>query len=153
MTQPATDTPAGAAHGPRPQALPLTKLRGLSPATRRALKARGITTCPQLLRAAGEAGARARLAAEARVDPDELLTLVRRADMARVDGLGAVFQMMVEELGVADVAALAGAGPVELHARLRALNEEERIARRSPTPEEVADWVRQARGLPTLVEP
>ena len=127
------------------------KRHGDGKAIRRALKARGITTCPQLLRAAGEALARARLATAASVDPVEVLTLVRRADMARVDGLGVVFQMMVEELGVADVAALAGAGPVELHARLRALNEAERIARRSPMPEEVEGWVRQARGLPPLV--
>ena len=133
------------------QPLPITKLRGLSPALRRALKARRITTCPRLLAAAGPAGARAALAREAGVDPEELLALVNRADMARVVGLGVVFQMMVEELGVADLAALAGAGPVELHARLRALNAEERIARRSPTPEEVEDWVRQARGLPPLV--
>lgn len=151
MTQPATDTPAGAAHGPRPQALPLTKLRGLSPATRRALKARGITTCPRLLEAAGPADARAVFAREAGLDPDGLLALVRRADMARVDGLGLMFQMMVEELGVADVPALADAGPVELYARLRALNAAERITRRSPTPGEVEGWVLQARGLPPLV--
>jgi hypothetical protein len=38
-----------------------------------------------------------------------------------------------------------------LHARLFAHNREERIARRSPTPEEVEGWVRQARALPALV--
>src|SRR4051794_32957587 len=96
---------------PRPQAFPLTKLRGLTPTARHALKARRIATCPQLLRAAGPAGARAALAREAGLDPGELLTLVRRADMARVDGLGIVFQMMIEELGVTDVAALAAEDP------------------------------------------
>jgi hypothetical protein len=34
---------------------------------------------------------------------------------------------------------------------LAAYNREERLARRSPTPEEVRDWVRQARALPALV--
>jgi Domain of unknown function (DUF4332) len=35
-----------------------------------------------------------------------------------------------------------------LHARVRRYNGEERLARRSPTPEEVRDWVWQARDLP-----
>jgi hypothetical protein len=50
-----------------------------------------------------------------------------------------------------DVPALAARDPAGLHARLFAHNREERIARRSPTPEEVEGWVRQARALPALV--
>ena len=62
-----------------------------------------------------------------------------------------VFGLMLEDLGVADVAALAAQGPAELHARLRRYNGEERLARRSPTPGEVESWVAQARSLPVLV--
>jgi predicted flap endonuclease-1-like 5' DNA nuclease len=131
--------------------LPVSKLRGLTLPVRAALKRRGIVTCGRLLRAAGGARDRARLAAEAGVDPDALLALVRRADLARVGGVGTVFGLMLEELGVADVPALAAQGPAGLHARLAAYNREERIARRSPTPEEVEGWVRQARALPALV--
>ena len=58
---------------------------------------------------------------------------------------------MLEDLGVADVAALAAQDPAELHARLRRYNEQERLARRSPTPGEVESWVSQARSLPVLV--
>ena len=134
-------------------ALPLGKLRGLTLPVRAALKRRGIATCGRLLRAAGGARDRARLAAEAGagVDPDALLALVRRADLARVDGVGTVFGLMLEELGVADVPALAAQGPAGLHARLFAHNREERIARRSPIPGEVESWVAQARSLPVLV--
>ena len=38
-----------------------------------------------------------------------------------------------------------------LHRQLRDYNRRERLARRSPTPEEVADWVGQARLLPVLL--
>ncbi len=131
--------------------LPLSKLRGLSILLRVALKARRITNCEQLLAAAATAPARRRLCAEAGLDDDEVLRLVRRADMARVNGIGAVFGMMLEELGIMDVPALAAADPVLLHGRLRSYNEQERIARRSPTPEEVESWVAQARRLPRLV--
>ena len=131
--------------------LPVSKLRGLTLPVRAALKRRGIVTCGRLLRAAGGAQDRAWLAREAGIDPDALLALVRQADLARVSGIGTVFGLMLEDLGVRDVPALAAQGPAELHARLFAYNREERLARRAPTPEEVRDWVAQARSLPPLV--
>ena len=134
------------------QALPLTKLLGVAPTLRAALKRRRITTCGQLLRAAGRAEDRAKLAREAGLAPEALLALVRRADLARVNGAGQVFGLMLEALGVMDVAALAAQEPAFLHARLRRLNAEEGIARRSPTLEEVEDWVGQAQALPLLVD-
>ena len=116
-----------------------------------ALKRRGIATCGRLRRAAGGARDRDRLAVEAGIDPGALLALVRQADLARVGGIGVVFGLMLEDLDVHDVPALAAQDPVWLHARLRRHNEQERLARRAPTPEEVDDWVRQARALPALV--
>ena len=136
--------------GDRPP-LPIGKLTGVPPQVQKALKGRRITTCPRLLEAAGEAPRRAALATELGLDPGVLLGLVRRADLARVKGLGAVFRIMLEDLGVRDVPALAAQDPAGLHARLRARNRGERLARRSPTPGEVEDWVGQARALPPLV--
>jgi predicted flap endonuclease-1-like 5' DNA nuclease len=144
-----TDDRAGLETGGR--GLPVSKLRGLAPRVRAALKVHRVTTCGQLLRAAGGAQDRDRLAREAGIDPDVLLALVRRADLARVSGIGTVFGLMLEDLGVRDVPALAARDPAELHARLFAHNREERLARRSPTPGEVGDWVWQARGLTPLV--
>lgn len=131
--------------------LPLSKLRGLSTPLRVALKACRITNCAQLLAAAAPGEARRRFCADTGLDEAVLLSLVRRADMARVKGVGAVFGMMLEELGIVDVPLLAAAKPAGLHARLRSYNAQERIARRSPTPEEVEAWVLQARSLPPLV--
>src|SRR3954449_13506327 len=142
----------GPGPAPRPeQPFPVSKLRGLTLPVRAALRRRGIATCERLLRAGGRAHDRDRLAREAGIDPDALLALVRRADLARVNGLGTVFGLMLEDLGVRDVPALAARDPADLHARLSAHNREERIARRSPTPGEVEGWVRQARTLPALV--
>lgn len=131
--------------------LPISKLRGLSSPVRAALKSRKVTTCQQLLRAAARAEDRERLVRETRIDPAALLALVQRADMARVNGIGTVFGRMLEDLGITDVALLAAQRPDELHERLRRYNQEERIARRSPTPEEVAEWVEQAQRLTPLI--
>ena len=148
---PATTTDDGTGAEAGGLGLPVSKLRGLAPRVRAALKGHRVTTCGQLLRAAGGAQDRDRLARVAGIDPDALLALVRRAGVARVGGVGVVFGLMLEDLGVRDVPALAARDPAGLHARLFAHNREERIARRSPTPEEVEGWVRQARALPALV--
>lgn len=131
--------------------LPLSKLRGVPFAVRAALKARRINSCAQLLGAAASSEKRRQLATQARIDEELLLTVIRRADMARVNGVGAVFGMMLEDLGILEVPDLAAQDAQELHARLRQYNQEERIARRSPTPEEVLDWISQARALPPLI--
>jgi predicted flap endonuclease-1-like 5' DNA nuclease len=115
------------------------------------LKSHRIHTCGQLLAAVGKREARTVLADAAGIDPEDLDLLVARADLARVHGLGVVFAQMLVALGVRDVTRLAGCDPVTLHADLRRYNREEGLARRSPTPEEVADWVAQARALPPAV--
>lgn len=141
----------GATEATASYALPISKLHAVPYRARLALKVHRITTCEQLLTAAGSAAARAKLAEAAQLPLDVLDSLVRRADMARVHGVGVVFGLMLEELGVGDVESLAGCDPVDLHERLRHYNHAERRARRSPTPEEVTAWVSQARSLPVIV--
>lgn len=132
-------------------ALPISKLRGVPFQMRVALKIRRITTCTQLLDAAGDVGKRMALARSADLDPATLTLLVQRADMARVRGIGSVFGLMLEDLEIRDVGTLAAQEPEALHSMLDRYNRNERLARRSPTPEEVTDWVAQARSLPKLV--
>ena len=131
--------------------LPISKLRGVPERARLALKVQRVTTCEQLLGAAGGFEEREKLARAAGLDNRFLADLVRRADMARVSGIGVVFCAMLDDLGVGEVADLATRDHVELHERLRQYNQQHRLARRSPTLDEVEDWVRQARQLPKLL--
>lgn len=147
----AQEQPGGDAGLDASYTLPISKLRGVPFPARVALKVRRITTCTQLLQAAGGHQEREALATNTRVPPEVLTDLVRRADMARVNGVGSVFGLMLEELGVPDVTTLAQQDAAELHDRLRAYNLEERLARRSPTLEEVQGWVAQAERLPVVV--
>ncbi len=131
--------------------LPISKLRGVPSVVRLRLKSQRITTCAQLLTAAAAAECRSALAEMTGIDPGILLALVRRADMARIKGIGTVFGLMLEDIGVLDIQRLAGQDPAELHDALRRYNLEERLARRSPTLEEVESWVTDARNLPIIV--
>lgn len=141
--------------GPRqpqsPLPFPISKLRGVPTPTRMILKRHKINTCPQLLAAAARADKRAALASATGIAPDLLTAIVQRADMERVRGIGAVFDIMLEIVGVCDVVTLAEQDAAALHAQLADLNQRERLARRSPTREEVEAWIEQANLLPRLV--
>ena len=148
----AGSAPARALDDAGAMSLHVSKLRGISLETRRKLKRQGISYTHQLLREAGSAEQRRRLAERSRMDELALLRLVRRADLARVKGVGAIFADMREMIGVDQVATLAEQDPLDLRARLYQLNAAERLARRAPTPAEVQQWICQARALPRLVD-
>ena len=144
----------GVGGGDSAVSLHISKLRGVGPEVRARLKVSGINYADQLLHAAATPDRRRDLQRATGLDPTVIARLARRADLSRIKGIGAVFADMLERVGVDHVETLRHASPGELHARLHELNRAERMARRSPTPEEVEDWVRQARALPpVLVEP
>ena len=136
----------------RAMSLHVSKLRGISVETRAKLKRQGVTYTHQLLLAAGHLADRVQFVARSNIDEGNLSRLVHRADLARVKGVGAIFADMLEVLEVDTVARLAAQEPEALHRRLYELNSVERFARRAPTPEEVQDWVSQARSLPLLLD-
>jgi predicted flap endonuclease-1-like 5' DNA nuclease len=144
--------PAGGFEDLGAMSLHVSKLRGISVDVRQKLKRQGISYTHQLLQAAGSAEQRRRLAQRSGVDEAGLLRLVRRADLARVKGVGAIFADMLEMIGVDQVTTLAEQDPLDLRARLHQLNAAERLARRAPTAEEVQQWTTQARALPRVVD-
>ncbi|MDH3663263.1 MAG: DUF4332 domain-containing protein [Alphaproteobacteria bacterium] len=135
----------------RSMSLHVSKLRGISFDVRAKLKRNGVTYTHQLLSAAGNRDKRHQFSETSGIEELTLTRLTCRADLARIKGIGAIFADMLELLDVDRVSKLAGQDPVKLHDALYTLNAAERFARRAPTPEEVEDWVSQARTLPKLV--
>ena len=131
----------------RAMSLHISKLRGITDRVRHRLKRQGITYTHQLIAAAHHPPGCRRLAALTGVEEAVLERLVCRADLARINGVGAIFADMLELLEVDGADALARQDPVMLHAALYRLNAVEQLARRAPTPEEVQSWVLQAGAL------
>jgi predicted flap endonuclease-1-like 5' DNA nuclease len=132
---------------PRAMSLHISKLRGITYQVRQRLKRQGITYTHQLIEAARDPRSCRRLAAQSGIEEAMLERLVCRADLARINGVGAIFADMLELLGVDGTLPLARREPAALHAELCRLNAVEQLARRAPTPEEVQSWVGQARAL------
>ncbi|MGI9499424.1 MAG: DUF4332 domain-containing protein [Geminicoccaceae bacterium] len=132
--------------------LHLSKVRGTNLQMRARLKCCGVTNSRQLLRAAGPFRARVVLSGKTGIDMAALAYITKRADLARVKGIGATFADMLEVIGVDTVEHLASWAPDALHRTLLDFNQTERFARRAPTPEEIDAWVMQARELPLLID-
>jgi hypothetical protein len=131
----------------RAMSLHISKLRGITDRVRHRLKRQGITYTHQLIEAAPDQTGCRRLATLAGLEVAVLERLLCRADLARINGVGAIFADMLELLEVDGASALARQDPVMLHAALSRLNTAEQLARRAPTPEEVQSWVLQADAL------
>lgn len=132
--------------------LHLSKVRGTNLQIRARLKCLGVTNSRQLLLAAGSCNKRRILASKTGIDEATLAYITKRADLARVKGIGATFSDMLEVMGVDTVSRLASWEPDALHRTLFDFNRTERFARRAPTPEETEAWVLQARQLPALID-
>ena len=130
----------------------ISKLRGMTDRVRAKLKRHGITYTDQLLEGAGRASRRWQLAARSGIEAALLGRLACRADLTRINGIGAIFADMLELLGVDRSVRLARQDPAELHRALVELNAALRLARRAPTADEVQHWITQARSLPQLIE-
>jgi predicted flap endonuclease-1-like 5' DNA nuclease len=117
----------------------------------RMLKWQRITHTLSLLKAAAKIEDRESLAIITKIPLSLLTVIVQRADLSRINGLGTRFAQMLAEVGVRDLAALTMQDPRDLHQCVRAYNRAVRLTVRSPTLDEIVDWIAQARELPTLV--
>jgi len=127
------------------------EIRGMQATLAEKLVAGGIKSADDLLAAGKTPAARKDLAARVGADPKELLEMLNRADLARVQGIGEVYSNLLENAGVDTVAEMAKRVPANLHAKLSE-QAQKGDARRAPTLSQVEDWVKQAKALGRGIE-
>jgi predicted flap endonuclease-1-like 5' DNA nuclease len=132
-------------------ATPVKQLKGVTDTMLGVLGEKSIKDNVGLVEAAATPAARKALAAECGCETSELLELVNRADLARINGVSGVYSDLLEEAGVDTVKELAMRRPDNLHAKLIQTNEAAKLTQRPPTAAQVEDWVEQAKALPRIV--
>jgi predicted flap endonuclease-1-like 5' DNA nuclease len=115
------------------------------------LRIAGVKTVGDLLRAGSTRTGRHRLAGKVEVAPATLLKWVSRADFLRIKGIGTQYSGLLESAGVDTVADLSMRDADTLYMKLRRINTEKNMVRRTPTVKMVRSWVRSARNLRALV--
>ncbi|MFN0088802.1 MAG: DUF4332 domain-containing protein [Acidimicrobiales bacterium] len=129
----------------------LASIEGIGPVSAEKLAACGLTTTEDLLRDAGSAAGRKRLAEQSGFSEEQLLGWVNRADLMRVKGVGEEFSDLLEVAGVDTVKELATRRADNLHAALQRTNEASKLVRRPPTLAEVTGWIEHAGTLDPAV--
>jgi len=122
-------------------------LRDMAEATVAAFHAQGIKDVEQLTNALATPAARKQWAESLGMTPQMVLTMANRADLSRINGIGGAFSDLLEAAGVDTVKELAHRRADNLHAKMVEVNAEKKLASRTPTIENITDWVEQAKAL------
>ncbi len=111
----------------------------------------GLRTSDDILDRTATADDRHKLAEQTEIDPDLLLDLARRADLARIKGIGNLYAVLLKHAGINNIQDLARQDVEELYKRVIELNEMLKLARRIPKPANVKQWVEGARKLVPVI--
>lgn len=122
-------------------------IEGIGEAFAAKLEGAGVATVEALLEKAGSPSGRKNLSEATGLSTDRILEWVNRADLMRIKGVGSEYSDLLEAAGVDTVRELATRRPDNLHAKLLEVNEAKKLVRRTPTLDDVASWVAEAKTL------
>lgn len=125
--------------------LAIKALRGVTPELEGKLKAQGLDTSEKLFKAVLTAKNREELAAATGIEPQVVLELANRADLARIKGIAGVYGDLLEEAGVDTVKELKGRVAENLVAKMLEVNEAKHLTAKPPTLKNVETWISLAR--------
>lgn len=129
----------------------ITDVEGIGQAFGSKLENAGVPSDTELLKQGCDRKGRKALAEKTGIDERKILEWVNRADLSRVKGIGSEYSDLLEEAGVDTVPELAQRNAANLHAKMVEVNDARNLVRKMPTENQVADWVKQAKELPRVI--
>lgn len=129
----------------------IEKIEGIGPAYGEKLRNVGITTVEALLEAAASPQGRKELAEKTDITETLILEWANLADLFRIKGIGEEYSDLLEEAGVDTVVELARRNPENLYNTIKEINDEKKLVRALPGPNQVKSWVEQAKELPRVM--
>jgi predicted flap endonuclease-1-like 5' DNA nuclease len=129
----------------------LTTIEGIADTLAVKLKKAGVGSVESLLKKGSTPAGRKEIASKSGIDDKRVLRFVNHADLMRIKGVGGEYSELLEAAGVDTVAELATRKADNLHAKMAEVNAAKKLVRQLPTQAAVADWCKQAKGLPRAV--
>ena len=129
----------------------LEYIEGIGPVYAAKLNAIGIMNLHDLLEKGAFPKGREEMATAAGISHALVLKWVNHVDLFRIKGVGSEYADLLEMAGVDTVVELANRNPINLFAKLEAVNEEKKLVRKLPVLNQVQDWVEQAKSLPRKI--
>lgn len=116
------------------------------------LEATGVVDVEGVLEAGRTKQERDDLSRRSGLTSDEILCLVKLADLTRIVDIKGLRVKLLCEAGIDTLDKVSGYDPEKLRERLIRVNEDMKMLRRHPTLVETNYWVAQAKALPRIVE-
>lgn len=129
----------------------IEQIEGIGEAFGAKLREAGVASVEALLAKGGTKAGRDELAETTGISGDLILKFVNRADLARIDGVGAQYADLLEAAGVDSVPELAQRSAANLHAKMVEVNEAKNLVNRLPSESECERWIAEAKELPRVV--
>lgn len=126
----------------------LTDINGIEEKHAQILHEAGITTSEKLLEQGTDVKGRKGIADMLELEPKNITRWFNQADLYRIKGVGKKYADLLERAGVDTVPELAMRKAENLYAKLKSVAEAEDLVKSLPNPENVEDWVAQAKELP-----
>jgi predicted flap endonuclease-1-like 5' DNA nuclease len=130
----------------------IVDIEGIGPANAEKLRGAGIRSIETLLKRGSSAKGRKELAYAINIEEAKILKWVNHADLFRVRGIGSEYSDLLEAAGVDTVPELRQRNATTLYEALVKTNEAKKLVRKLPTADQVAEWVKEAKNLPRLIE-
>ena len=127
-------------------------MKGVTPKLAAALLYHDIRTSDDLLVACATRRQREDLARRVGVEPEVLLELANRADLARINGVGGIYCDLLEHTGVDTVRELARRRPDNLYRAIVSANRQKQLAKMPPSEDMIDGWIKQARIISQMLE-
>jgi predicted flap endonuclease-1-like 5' DNA nuclease len=127
-------------------------VEGIGPAYGEKLRKAGVNNTDQLLIAGKTKKGRTDLAQKTGISESLILKWVNMVDLYRIKGVGSEFSELLEASGVDTVKELKHRIAANLVKKMTEVKESKKLTRAVPSEAVVADWIEQAKKLPTAVE-
>jgi len=130
----------------------LSIIEGIGEAYKTKLNEVGIKSIEDLLEKGITKSSREEIAEKSGISEKLVLRWLNHADLMRIKGIGGEFSEILEAAGVDTVPELARRNAVNLVAKIKEVNENNKLVRRVPTVNMVESWINQAKDLPRVIE-
>lgn len=129
----------------------LTEVEGIGETYAGKLVRCGLMTQEQLLDLGATILGRQTISEESGINPKLIMNWVKRADLARVNGVGSEYADLLENSGVDTVPVLAQRNPSNLYQKMIEVNESRKLVRSVPSVNKITDWVEHAKLLDKVI--
>jgi chlorosome envelope protein I len=135
----------------QPEAIDVAALEGIDKEHAIKLVQAGVKSFDQLLERGRDRNGRKELSGATGLGENDVLTLVNRADLARIKGVGFSWSELLEASGVDTVPELAQRNPSNLYTKMQEVNKLKKLVQQLPSVDQVKAWVDQAKKLPRIL--